>query len=97
MKVTPTKKLHFEFAHFPDADGKMIEVKYRFVMSMAKNFSELKGSLEKEIMLVEGIDFFQPVGRYSAEVVVAKTYNPDDVIKRLTEVLEPLMSDIIWT
>jgi len=90
MKIIPIKKLHFEFARHQDGT----EAKNRFVMSMSKHFGELKGTLEKEIMLVEGIDFFQPVGRYSAEVVVARTYNPDDVIKKLTEVLEPLMTDL---
>jgi hypothetical protein len=91
MKVFPVRKLHFEFARRSDGT----EIKEKFIMSMGKHFGELKGTIEKEIMSVEGIDFFQPVGRYSAEVIIAKTYDPDAVIKKLTDVLEPLMTDIV--
>jgi hypothetical protein len=90
MKAVPVSKLHFEFA---TKDG--VPFKYRFVLTTSKSFGELKGSLEKALMTVDGIDVFQPIGRYSAEIVVARTYDPEQVINVLQSVLEPIMTELI--
>jgi hypothetical protein len=47
------------------------------------------------IMNVAGIDLIQPVGRYSIEVVVAKTYDPKQVVEALVEAIRPVQSGIL--
>lgn len=97
----PIADYHVEFAK----DDKGNEVPFRFIFTTKKPVapfkSELTAGISKAqemldaIMRVPGLDLFQPVGRYSVEIVVAKTYDPKQVIEALAEAIRPVQSEIL--
>jgi hypothetical protein len=97
----PISDHHVEFAK----DDKGNEVAFRFIFTTKQPISPMKSELTKgiskaqdmldAIMNVAGIDLIQPVGRYSIEVVVAKTYDPKQVVEALVEAIRPVQSGIL--
>lgn len=97
----PIADYHVEHAK----DDKGNEVAFRFIFTTKKPIAQTKSELTKgvskgqemldAIMSVSGIDLIQPVGRYSIEVVVAKTYDPKQVIAALVEAIRPVQSEIL--
>lgn len=108
MTVEAKTDYHVEFAKAELTEGVQSEVKHRFIFTTKKAFSPpmqngapkqeqlTKGQeLFNAIVNVPGIDMVQPVGRYSLEVIVAKTYDPEEVIEGIVEAIRPIQSDII--
>ena len=101
MTVQPIKDFHVEFAK--DDDGTKLD--NRFIFTAKKPIAPLQSEVTAGISIaqkmleaiagVEGMDFFQPVGRYSIEVIVAKTFKPQDVIDGIVEAIRPVQSDIL--
>lgn len=101
MTPNPVSDYHVEFAK----DDKGQEVSCRFIFTAKKPIAPIKSELTKgvskaqemldAIMSVPGIDLMQPVGRYSIEIVVAKTYDPKEVIAAIAEAIRPLQSEIL--
>ena len=101
MNVQPIKDYHVEFAK--DEEGK--DVENRFIFTAKKPIAPLQSEVTKGVSIaqkmleaiatVPGMDFYQPVGRYSMEIVVAKTYAAQDVIDGIIEAIRPIQSDII--
>lgn len=97
----PIADYHVEHAK----DDKGNEVLFRFIFTAKKPISPIKSELTRgvsksqamlnAVMSVDGIDLIQPVGRYSIEVVVAKTYDPKQVIEALAEAIRPVQSEIL--
>lgn len=73
------------------------ENKYRFMLTLGKQLDKQLGDkLIAAIGSLGGIDGFQPIGRYTVEIVIARTFNADDVIAELRRRLdEEVLSDII--
>lgn len=86
--VKYSKKYHFEFAQ---KDGQ--DYKYRFILFAGKKMSEI--NIDSIISGISGIDLLQQVGIYSVEIVVAKTFDPDQVIEAISKRLEVAISDIV--
>lgn len=97
----PIADYHIE--HAKDEQGN--EVPFRFIFTTKKPIAQAQSELTKEvskgqkmleaIMSVAGINLIQPVGRYSIEIVVAKTYDPQQVIAALVEAIRPVQSEIL--
>jgi hypothetical protein len=78
---------------FPkDQDGQ--DIKWRFILTISKtkgfNFGTkekpdtVEQRLIKAVGTIDGVDYVNPdVGRYSIEVAIARTFNPDEVIEEL--------------
>lgn len=92
---------HIEYAK--DDDGN--EIKWRFILTTKKPIAPMKSEMTQDvsmaqkmlgaIMAVPGINLFEVAGRYSVEIVVAKTYDPEKVLAEILEAIRPLQSDII--
>jgi len=101
MTVQHIADYHVE--HAKEEDG--TEVPHRFIFTTRKPVAPMKSELTQEvskaqemleaILGVPGLDFFQPIGRYSLEIVVAKTYDPQAVIAGIIEAIRPVQSEII--
>jgi hydrogenase maturation factor len=101
MTAQPIKDYHIEFAK--DDDGTDLE--NRFIFTAKKPIAPLQSEVTAGISIaqkmleaicsVDGMDFYQPVGRYSMEIVVAKTFDPQDVIAAIVETVRPIQSDIV--
>jgi len=101
MTAQPIKDYHVEFAK--DDDGN--DVDNRFIFTAKKPIAPLQSEVTagvstaqkmlEAVCSVEGMDFYQPVGRYSMEIVVAKTYAAQDVIDAIVEAIRPVQSGII--
>lgn len=73
------------------------ENKYRFMLTVSKFLDKTTGQKMVELMgTLHGIDGFQPIGRYTVEVVIARTFDAEQVITELLRRLEEeVLSDII--
>jgi len=101
MTVQPIKDYHVEYAK--DDDGN--DVENRFIFTAKKPVAPIKSEVTagvskaqemlEAISNVPGMDYFQPIGRYSIEVVVAKTYDPKNVIEGIVEAIRPVQSEIL--
>jgi len=101
MTVLPVSDYHVEHAK----DDKGNEVPHRFIFTTKKPVAPFKSELTQgvskaqemldAITKVPGLDYFQPVGRYSVEIIVAKTYDPKQVIEALAEAIRPVQSEIL--
>ena len=83
---------------FPeDQDGNPV-TKFRFMLSLSKPMKEIESKLQNALGTLDGIDqiAIQPLGRYTVEVVIARTFDADEVITELKRRLEEdVLSDII--
>jgi hypothetical protein len=94
----PTEQ--FIFTHPKDEDGK--DILYRFMLTLNKRLAEKIGTetiesrLLKAIGTLNGVDGMQQGGMYTTEVVIARTFNAEDVITELKRRLkEDVLSEII--
>lgn len=71
------------------------EIKYRFMLSISKPFSEKEAVLAKTINALEGIDALQIIGKYTADIMVGRAFDADKVVSTLTKILDSFLSDII--
>lgn len=101
----PTPREDFILTFPTDKDGK--DVKWRFMLTVAKPLGHNFGSPEKPDMLerrlikaigtLDGIDYVNPgVGRYTVEIAIARTFDPDEVIQELERRIKfEVLTDII--
>ena len=92
--VQPTSKYHIEFAKGSDDE----EIKYRFMLVTSKpvRSKEMLAQLQQLLAFdLDGIDKFEIFGRYTMEIVIARTFDPDEVLEELKRRLDTLLSDII--
>lgn len=90
----PVATSKYIFTFLKEGEG---ENKYRFMLTLGRFIDKTVGQKLMDVMgTLDGIDGFQPVGRYTVEVVIARTFNADEVIAELTRRLdEEVLSDII--
>lgn len=78
-------------------DEKGVEIKRRFILTTSKPIKD-KDMYGKVMNLlgdtVPGIDGFNIMGRYTMEIVIAMTFDPDQVIAALKEELEVILSPL---
>jgi len=97
--ATPTEKYVFTFPR--DEAGQ--DFKWRFMVTLSKPMGQKIGDesivqrFANAIQKIDGIDSFQPTGgRYTAEITLARTFDPDEVIAELKKALdESILSEII--
>jgi len=89
--MNTTKKYVMTFAQ----DGNGEETKYRFILSLSKRIEKLGQPILDALMSTEGIDSVQPIGRYTIDICIARSFNADEVIATLEPKLDALLSDII--
>lgn len=71
------------------------EIKYRFMLCVSRSLAEEQGRLAKTIQALEGIDRIEPVGRYTADIVIGRAFDADEVLVELTKMLDSFLSDIV--
>ena len=72
------------------------ENKYRFMLTLSKPLKTVGDKLFAVIGILEGIDGCQPAGQYTVEIVIARTFNAEDIIAEIRRSLdEEILSDII--
>lgn len=100
-KVKPNKEFEIEFAKVVDADGNKTDMKYNFILSFKKPIHLLQGKVEgmqKFFMEdIGGIDTVKLAGNYAVEIVIARTFDPDEVIDAIKAGLPTLQSDLVTT
>lgn len=90
--ITPTTNFVIIFPK--DDEGN--DIKYRFILSIGKKIQSVEQSLIQALGTLDGIDGFNMIGRYTMELTIARTFNPDEVIEELKRRLEEqVLSDII--
>lgn len=82
--------LHFEFAK--DLEGN--KVNHRFVITFGKTISKMGKDIQP-LLELDGIDLIQPVGRYSFEIVIARTFDADEVRSTIEKLAKDIQSDIV--
>ena len=94
----PTDK--YILTHPKDENGN--DILYRFMLTLSKRLAEKIGTesiesrLLKAIGTLNGIDGMQQGGMYTTEVVIARTFNPEEVITELKRRIEDdVLSEII--
>jgi len=96
--ITPTEKFVLTFSR--DENGQ--EILYRFMLTLSKKLGTKIGeeTIQSRLMValgnLDGIDNFAAHGRYTIEVTIARTFNPNEVLEELKRRLEKdVLSDII--
>jgi hypothetical protein len=90
--VNAKRDYHIEYAkRVNEKDQTEEEVKTRFVLTAKKR---IKNFIE-ELMKADGIDMIQPLGAYSCEIIIAKTFDEEEVTAELIEVLKRAQSGLI--
>jgi len=94
----PTDK--YVITHPKDENNE--DILYRFMLTLSKQLSKTIGSetvesrLWKAIGTLDGVDGMAKGGRYTVEVVLARTFDPTEVINELERRLkEDVLSEII--
>lgn len=100
----PIPREDFVFT-FPNKDEHGQDFKWRFMLTLSKSMGHDFGSKEdtverrliRAVGTLDGIDRVVPgVGRYTIEVCIARTFNPDEVIEELRRrLMEDVLSEII--
>jgi hypothetical protein len=99
MKAKPTEEYKIEFAKIRDDDGNEKDFKFNFVLTFKRPLPQLQGGIEgvQKWLMVEvgGIDGLKTLGNYTVEVYIARTFDPDEVIRIIEETIAPLQSDLM--
>ena len=97
-QLKPIEK--YVFTHPKDENGK--DILYRFMLTLSKRLAEKIGTesiearLLRAIGTLNGVDGMQQAGMYTTEVVIARTFNAEEVIAELKRRLdEDVLSEII--
>lgn len=83
--------VHIEFAKRSDGS----EIKHRFILTLKKRLNKIAPSKINELFELDGVDLITPAGAYSLEVILAQTFNIEDVIGQITLLAEQVQSDLI--
>ena len=98
-KVQPNKEFEIEFAKKIDKDGNKTDIKWNFILTFKKPVDEMTGGVEGILKFfmseLGGIDTIKLAGRYAVELIIARTFDPDEVIAAIEASLPTLQSDII--
>jgi hypothetical protein len=98
-KVQPSKEFEIEFAKVTNAEGEQEEMMFNFILSFKKPIDQLQGGPEgmQRFFMEElgGIDQIKLAGRYAVEIVVARTFDPEEVVAAIEAGLPALQSDIV--
>jgi len=70
------------------------DIKYRFMVSMTKTVKALEEKLPKAVM-VDGVDRLEFHGRYTFEIVIARSFDAEAVLAEIEKNLAGILSDII--
>ena len=85
MNIEPKSKYTFIFAK--DEEGN--EIKYRFMLILGVTLKSVEAAFVKNIIPIPGIDAINAsVGRYTAEIVIARTFDAEEVVAELKTRLE---------
>ena len=76
-------------------DEKGEEIKYRFMISLTKSIKKVEEKFLAAVMGTDGVDRIEIHGRYTAEIVIARAFNADEVLDALRPKLDDVLSDII--
>lgn len=71
------------------------EIKQRFMVSITKTLKQVEESLMKNVMSIDGIDRMEIHGRYTFEIIIARSFDATVAIAELEKRLEDLLSDIV--
>jgi hypothetical protein len=97
-KVQPSKEFEIEFAKKVEEDGTKTDIKWNFILTFKKPLDELQGGVEgmQKFFMEElgGIDAIKMAGRYGVEVIIARTFDPDEVIAALEASIPTLQSSL---
>ena len=94
MKPEAIKKYDIAYAQ----NDKGEDVKRSFILSFSKPIQSKEMAAQIENLFghrVGGIDGFKIAGAYSVHLLVAQTFDPDEVIAVIQEELDVILSDII--
>lgn len=94
-QITPREKFVFTFAR----DEKGEDMKYRFMLTLSRRLGEKIGDefiakrLETALATLDGIDAIHASNsRYSVEIILARTFDADEVIE---EIKRRLVNDVL--
>lgn len=87
----------FRIVHHKNKDGQ--DDKQMSIITLNKklgktNFGEAQAFLTK-LASIDGVDSLQPVGVYTFQVIIANTFDFDEVLAEITAVLETATSAVI--
>lgn len=92
MDIQPVEKYVLTFAK--DNEGQ--DILYSFILTLSKPLTKVEKQLNESVISLPGIDGFSPFGIYSMEIRIARTFDPEQVIKTIKENLDSrVLSDII--
>lgn len=80
--------------HYPNENDERLVV-FTLSKPLAKtNFGDAQ-KLLAEIAQIDGIDAFQPIGRYTFQVIIADTFDIGKVVAEINAILERAVSTIL--
>ena len=94
MTIQPTKKYDIVYAKTEDGE----DIKFRFVLTLSKPIrDEAMGARIIQLLGIDlpGIDGYTAMGRYTLEIIIARTFDPEVVLDALKEELEVILSTIL--
>lgn len=97
-QITPREKFVFTFAR----DEKGQDMKYRFMLTLSRRLGEKIGDefiaqrLNAALTTLDGVDAVNVSNsRYSVEIILARTFDPDEIIEEIKKRLtNDILSDI---
>lgn len=89
--IKPIEKYIFTFPK--DEQGN--DIKFRFMLTLSKTIKSVEKDLFEAIGTLSGIDGIAQGGKYTMEIVIARTFDPDEIIDILKKRLDVLLSDLL--
>jgi len=91
--IEPKEKYVFTFAQTTDGE----DLKHRFMLTLSKPLSDdkIKAGMQSILSPQNGIDSYGAGGQFTLEVVIARTFDADEVIEVIKKELDRILSDII--
>ena len=94
MTIKPTKKYDIVFAKTEGGE----EIKFRFVLTTSKPIRD-KEMAAQLVQLLEhdlpGIDGFNIMGRYTMEIIIARTFDAEAVVGELQSRLDTVLNTVL--
>ena len=90
-ELQPIIDYHFEHPTSPAGDV----VEHRFILTLKRPAGEIDQKAMQDLLTLPGIDQVQPMGRYTIDMIVARTFDVDAVKESIIKQLERVQSGII--
>jgi hypothetical protein len=85
------EKYFIEFAKKPDGS----EVKHHLTLTLSRKLAKISPEDLDKLLNMDGLDEIRPCGQYSFEILLARTFDLENLIQNIERIALEIQSDLI--